>query len=149
MKKVSIVEVGPRDGLQNETKTLDVASRFQFVEALSQAGLDRIEIGAFVSDKWVPQMAGSSELSQKIKSAQASGKLPKKLTLSDIQAAARMRGGECLSKEYFGSSKPLRFRCANGHQWETKPSYIRNGRNWCPYCANKVPHTLESMKHQY
>ncbi len=82
MKKVSIVEVGPRDGLQNETKTLDVASRFQFVEALSQAGLDRIEIGAFVSDKWVPQMAGSSELSQKIKSAQANGKLPKKLTWS-------------------------------------------------------------------
>jgi hydroxymethylglutaryl-CoA lyase len=82
MKKVSIVEVGPRDGLQNEIKTLDLASRFRFVEALSQAGLSRIEVGAFVSDKWVPQMAGSAELCQKIKSAQAHGKLSKKLTWS-------------------------------------------------------------------
>jgi hypothetical protein len=57
-----------------------------------------------------------------------------------------MRGGECLSQEYFGASKRLWFRCANGHEWETQPSNIRNGGNWCPYCAGKVPHTLEMMK---
>lgn len=57
-----------------------------------------------------------------------------------------MRGGECLSEEYFGLNKKLRFRCANGHEWETQPNNIRNGGNWCPYCAKKVPHTLEMMQ---
>lgn len=72
--------------------------------------------------------------------------MPRKLKLSDIQDIARIRGGECLSKEYFGASKKLRFRCADGHEWETQPSNIRNGGNWCPYCANKVPHTLDMMQ---
>jgi hypothetical protein len=57
-----------------------------------------------------------------------------------------MRGGECLSKEYFSASKRLWFRCDNGHEWETQSSNIRNGGNWCPYCANKVPHTLELIQ---
>lgn len=51
-----------------------------------------------------------------------------------------------MSKEYLGADKRLRFRCANGHEWETKPSYVRNSGNWCPYCAKKVPHTLDLMK---
>lgn len=72
--------------------------------------------------------------------------MPKKLSLADIQASAHKRGGECLSKEYLGASKRLWFKCANGHEWETMPSYIRNGGNWCPYCACKAPHTLELMK---
>jgi hypothetical protein len=72
--------------------------------------------------------------------------LPKKLTLSDIQKAARIRGGECLSTEYFGASKRLWFRCDNGHEWKTQPSNVRNGGNWCPVCAGKVPHTLEVIQ---
>ena len=72
--------------------------------------------------------------------------MPRKLTLSEIQKAARMRGGECLSKEYFGASKRLRFRCDNGHEWETQPSNVRNGGNWCPICAGKVPHALEVIQ---
>jgi len=56
---ISIVEVGPRDGLQNEATCLSTADKIQFIEALAQAGCKRIEVGSFVSPKWVPQMANS------------------------------------------------------------------------------------------
>ena len=59
---ISLVEVGPRDGLQNEDRTLTKEQRFAFIKHLAAAGLKRIEVGAFVSPKWVPQMAGSQEL---------------------------------------------------------------------------------------
>jgi len=54
---VAIVEVGPRDGLQNEAAVIDVDARIALIDALSDAGHTRIEAGAFVSPKWVPQMA--------------------------------------------------------------------------------------------
>jgi hydroxymethylglutaryl-CoA lyase len=54
--------VGARDGLQNEKKVLDQATRLEFAERLAKAGLKNIELGSFVSPKWVPQMAGSAEL---------------------------------------------------------------------------------------
>ncbi len=56
-RRVEIVEVGPRDGLQNERDVLDVDTRVAFIERLIAAGFRRIEVGAFVSPKWVPQMA--------------------------------------------------------------------------------------------
>jgi len=59
---VSIVEVGPRDGLQNEATSLTTIDKVQFIEALAQAGCKRIEVGSFVSPKWVPQMANSDEV---------------------------------------------------------------------------------------
>ncbi|MDA7792741.1 hydroxymethylglutaryl-CoA lyase [Glaciecola sp.] len=59
---VSIVEVGPRDGLQNEATSLTTNAKVQFIEALAQAGCKRIEVGSFVSSKWVPQMANSDEV---------------------------------------------------------------------------------------
>jgi len=54
---VTVVEVGPRDGLQNERIVLSAAEKIEFVNRLSAAGLPMIEVGAFVSPKWVPQMA--------------------------------------------------------------------------------------------
>ena len=54
---VTVVEVGPRDGLQNERIVLSAAEKIEFVNRLSAAGLPVIEVGAFVSPKWVPQMA--------------------------------------------------------------------------------------------
>ncbi len=54
-----IVEVGPRDGLQNEPRALDAVDRVDFVEALAAAGLATIEVGSFVSPRRVPQMAAS------------------------------------------------------------------------------------------
>ncbi len=61
-KKVRLVEVGPRDGLQNEKQPISVADKVRLVDDLSAAGLGYIEVGSFVSPKWVPQMAGSTEV---------------------------------------------------------------------------------------
>ena len=61
VNKVRIVEVGARDGLQNE-KTVSTADKVALINALSAAGLKDIEAGAFVSPKWVPQMADSADV---------------------------------------------------------------------------------------
>jgi hydroxymethylglutaryl-CoA lyase len=59
---VRLVEVGPRDGLQNEKQPISVADKVRLVDDLSAAGLAYVEVGSFVSPKWVPQMAGSAEV---------------------------------------------------------------------------------------
>jgi len=59
---VTIVEVGPRDGLQNEPAPIGTADKIAFVNALSDAGHRVIEVSAFVSPKWVPQMADAAEV---------------------------------------------------------------------------------------
>lgn len=60
--KVTIVEVGPRDGLQNEPAAISTADKIAFVDRLSAAGHAVIEVSAFVSPKWVPQMADAAEV---------------------------------------------------------------------------------------
>lgn len=65
-KKVRLVEVGPRDGLQNEKAVLSVDNKVTLVELLAKSGLSYIEAGSFVSPKWVPQMANSNEVFDKI-----------------------------------------------------------------------------------
>ncbi|HUL79622.1 MAG TPA: hydroxymethylglutaryl-CoA lyase [Vicinamibacteria bacterium] len=61
-ERVTVVEVGPRDGLQNEAVLLTIEDRVAFCDRLVAAGLPAVEVGAFVSPKWVPQMAGSEEV---------------------------------------------------------------------------------------
>jgi len=61
-ERVKIVEVGPRDGLQNESVTVPAEIKVQLVELLADAGLPVIEVGAFVSPRWVPQMATSGDV---------------------------------------------------------------------------------------
>lgn len=65
--QVRIVEVGPRDGLQNEKQTIPTAAKIQLIEQLVDAGLNYIEAGSFVNPKWVPQMADSGEVFTGIK----------------------------------------------------------------------------------
>ena len=60
--KVTLVEVGPRDGLQNEKQPVDAAHKIALVHALQGAGLREIEVTSFVSPKWVPQMADNAEV---------------------------------------------------------------------------------------
>jgi hydroxymethylglutaryl-CoA lyase len=70
-KAVKIVEVGPRDGLQNESVHLDIATKVALIQGLADAGLQSIEAGSFVSPKWVPQMAGSDEVFKQLPPSQA------------------------------------------------------------------------------
>jgi len=65
--KVKLVEVGPRDGLQNEAATVPTAVKIELIDRLSAAGLPVVEAGSFVSPKWVPQMADSAEVLAGIK----------------------------------------------------------------------------------
>lgn len=65
--RVVIVDVGPRDGLQNESAPLSVETRVELIERLVDAGLAVVEAGAFVSPKWVPQMAGSGEVLRRLR----------------------------------------------------------------------------------
>ncbi|MEQ1875250.1 MAG: hydroxymethylglutaryl-CoA lyase [Bdellovibrionia bacterium] len=71
--KVEIVEVGPRDGLQNESAVLKADTKVELIERLSRAGLKRIEIGSFVRADKIPQMADSGDVIRKVLGRPASG----------------------------------------------------------------------------
>ena len=60
--RVKIVEVGPRDGLQNESRQVPAGIKIELIDRLGKSGLSVIEAGSFVSPKWVPQMAESGEV---------------------------------------------------------------------------------------
>jgi hydroxymethylglutaryl-CoA lyase len=61
-KRVRMVEVGPRDGLQNEARIVPAATKIALIEKLADAGLKTVEAGSFVSPKWIPQMADTAEV---------------------------------------------------------------------------------------
>jgi hydroxymethylglutaryl-CoA lyase len=65
-RRITVVEVGPRDGLQNERASVSTGDKVEFVNRLSDAGLPVIEVSAFVSPKWVPQMADAAEVFARI-----------------------------------------------------------------------------------
>lgn len=60
--QVKLVEVGPRDGLQNEKKTIPLATKIELIERLARTGLSAIEAGSFVAPKWVPQVCWADDL---------------------------------------------------------------------------------------
>ncbi len=65
-KKVKVVEVGPRDGLQNEKVLLSTSDKINFIKGLAESGLKNIEVGSFVSEKSVPQMQDTDKILEKI-----------------------------------------------------------------------------------
>ena len=67
MSQVRLVEVGPRDGLQNEPREVPTAVKLELIERLADAGLPAVEATAFVSPKWVPQMADHTEVLERIR----------------------------------------------------------------------------------
>ena len=66
-KRVKVVEVGPRDGLQNEAKTVKTQDKVRLIEALAQAGLTNIEVTSFVSPKWIPQLADGLKVANSLR----------------------------------------------------------------------------------
>ena len=88
--RVTIHEVGPRDGLQNESARLPVDAKVRLVEALAGAGLSRIEIGSFVRAEWIPQLADTDEVAQRavrIPGVRASALVPNRHGLERALAA--------------------------------------------------------------
>ncbi|KAH7273787.1 P-loop containing nucleoside triphosphate hydrolase protein [Fusarium solani] len=74
--RVKLVEVGPRDGLQNEKKTIPLATKIELIERLARTGVSTIEAGSFVAPKWVPQMANSSEILEHLLNQKISSPVP-------------------------------------------------------------------------
>jgi hydroxymethylglutaryl-CoA lyase len=72
---ISIIEVGPRDGLQNEQRVLDVQDRLEFISRLDACGVQRMEVVSFVNPKRVPQMAGAEEIMATLPAAKAKGRI--------------------------------------------------------------------------
>ena len=66
-KHVKVVEVGPRDGLQNESQIVSTKDKAALITSLIKAGIKNIEITSFVSPKWIPQLADADELCQLLK----------------------------------------------------------------------------------
>lgn len=84
MSNIQIVEMGLRDGLQNEAVFLSVQQRYQLLKKMDDAGLRRVEVGAFVSPKWVPQMADTPKLVKRALNARTQGKLSQNLQISAL-----------------------------------------------------------------
>lgn len=84
MTKVHIVEMALRDGLQNEATYFTTAQRVQLTKKLCEAGLQRVELGAFVSPQWVPQMAETGVLFKKIQRLQKNNKISKKVRFAAL-----------------------------------------------------------------
>ncbi|MBW2723783.1 MAG: hydroxymethylglutaryl-CoA lyase, partial [Deltaproteobacteria bacterium] len=68
MTQLELCEVGPRDGLQNESEILSVEFKLQLIQRIIDAGLRRIEVTSFVSPKWIPQLADADELVERLPS---------------------------------------------------------------------------------
>lgn len=83
-KTVTLVEMGLRDGLQNEDAVLSTETRVEFARRLSDAGLRRLEIAAFVHPKWVPQMAGSADVTAGALALRKSKKISKDVVLAGL-----------------------------------------------------------------
>jgi hydroxymethylglutaryl-CoA lyase len=92
---VRIIEMGPRDGLQNEKAQVGVADRIAFVRALVAAGLSTVEVGAFVSPKAIPQMVGSDEVMRGV--AQLPGEFHVLVPNVKGYEAARAAGAKVIS----------------------------------------------------
>jgi len=99
--QVRIVEVGPRDGLQNEKAQVTVDARVAFIEALLAAGLHTVEVGAFVSPKAIPQMVGSDEVLRRV-SRHAGGEFHVLVPNEKGYEAARAAGAKVIA--VFGSA---------------------------------------------
>ncbi len=99
--QVRIVEVGPRDGLQNEKAQVTVDARVAFIEALLAAGLHTVEVGAFVSPKAIPQMIGSDEVLRRV-SRHANGEFHVLVPNEKGYEAARAAGAKVIA--VFGSA---------------------------------------------
>jgi hydroxymethylglutaryl-CoA lyase len=89
-ERVTIYEVGPRDGLQNEARQVPTPEKIRFIDALVEAGLHNIEITSFVSPKWIPQLADAAEVARGVRrpaGVRMSALVPNRRGLDNAMAA--------------------------------------------------------------
>jgi hypothetical protein len=93
----------------------------------------RAEANAIRQGEWCPECA---------RVVRPAGK--KSRMFARVQAIARRHGGACVSTQYVNSQSHLRWRCADGHEWDAVPGSIAMG-TWCPHCAGHAPLTIADM----
>ncbi len=99
-ERVTVYEVGPRDGLQNEARNVPTADKIAFIHALAEAGLRHIEITSFVSPRWIPQLADSAEVARGVRRREGltlSALVPNRRGLDAALAAGMKEIAVCLS----------------------------------------------------
>jgi hydroxymethylglutaryl-CoA lyase len=103
--KVTVNDVGPRDGLQNQPKILSPAERVRLVRALLAAGMDHVEVGAFVSPKAVPAMAGAAEVLAGLATEAEEGGLVLTVLIPNVRGyeLARAAGAKSVCMVLYGS----------------------------------------------
>ena len=101
MTRVKIVEVGPRDGLQNEARSVPAAVKIELIDRLAAAGLPSVEAGAFVSPKWVPQMADSDAVLAGIARRQG---IAYPVLVPNVQGYARARAADAKEIAVFAAA---------------------------------------------
>ncbi|KAI1444347.1 hydroxymethylglutaryl-CoA lyase [Annulohypoxylon stygium] len=100
--RVRIVEVGPRDGLQNEKKSIPLATKIELIERLAKTGVSFIEAGSFVSPKWVPQMDNSGAILEHILTSKIPSPIP--ITYSFLAPNAKgVENASALLKQHPGT----------------------------------------------
>ncbi len=87
--RVTVYEVGPRDGLQNEQQTVPVEVKVELVERLAAAGLPVVEVTSFVSPRWVPQLADAEELLTRLAGGPADGAVPMPVLVPNLRGLER------------------------------------------------------------
>ncbi len=70
----------------------------------------------------------------------------KKLSIEYLQAIAKQRGGECLTKTYKNVDSRYEWQCAVGHEWQAEATNVLHNKTWCPKCARTAPHTLKDLQ---
>lgn len=105
-ERVTIVEVGGRDGLQNETKTVSNNVKIELINRFTKAGFKKIEVGSFVSPDWVPQMAGSAEVLAGINHEEG---VEYSVLVPNMKGFKAAVAGECLPEKMviFGSASEI------------------------------------------
>lgn len=88
-KAIRIMEVGPRDGLQNDPQILPSALKANFIKRLADCGLKHIEVGSFVSPKWIPQMSDSTQVIKKIMTLKKTKQISKSVRFSRFSKLRR------------------------------------------------------------
>ncbi len=96
--RVSVYEVSPRDGLQNERATVPLGDKLRLIEALVVSGLRRIEVTSFVSPKWIPQLADADEVAKQVQTLQRDGVVFSAL-VPNARGLARALGGGPVNRE--------------------------------------------------
>ena len=72
---------------------------------------------------------------------------PARLSIEEMQEIAEQRGGQCVSSEYVNGNTKLKWRCAEGHEWEAKPAFVKSG-TWCPACSGRQRLSLEILRNE-